>query len=444
VRQVRWSKEGVLMNDDGNCVTNWTPVARPTHRVLSGSTVRLQPIVPQRDAHTLFDASHDAGDPSLWDYLPVGPFPDEAGFTAWLASVARSEDPLFLAVVDERSGDPSGMVSFMRLAPEHGVIEIGFIWFGPSLQRTRQATEAIYLLARHAFDDLGYRRLEWKCNARNERSRRAALRFGFTYEGIFRQHMVVKNRSRDTAWFSIIDREWPAIRAAFEAWLLPNNFDSDGRQRQSLMAIREHLYGNQKETVMNALDPTAALIIVDVQDVFKDPQRGRRNNPDAEAKIARLLHEWRRTRRPIFFIRHLSPYPTSPFHVDNPASKIMEIVRPIDGEPVIEKSVNSAFIGTDLEERLRRAGITTLVITGLTTNHCVETTTRMAGNLGFDTYLVVDATAAYDLLGPDGVLHTAEDIQSMTIANLHGEFATIVYTDEVITRSREGAEQPVG
>lgn len=195
---------------------------------------------------------------------------------------------------------------------------------------------------------------------------------------------------------------------------------------------------------MNELDSNVALIIVDVQDVFNDPQRGRRNNPDAEARIAQLLQEWRRTQRPVFFIRHLSLNPGSAFRVDNPASKIMEIVCPLQHEPVIEKSVNSAFIGTDLEERLRRAGITTLVITGLTTNHCVETTTRMAGNLGFDTYLVADATAAYDLRGPDGVLHTAEDIQSMTIANLDQEFATVVYTDEVMARSREGAEARVG
>ncbi len=432
------------MDDDESLLADWAPVARPSRRVLAGSTVRLQPVDPTQDAPALFKASHDARDPSLWEYLPVGPFPTEADFNTWLISAASSEDPLFLAVVDERSGEPAGMVSFLRMAPDHGVIEIGFIWFGPSLQRTRQATEAIYLLARHAFDDLGYRRLEWKCNARNERSRRAALRFGFTYEGIFRQHMMVKNRNRDTAWYSIVDREWPRIRAAFETWLRPENFDPAGRQRQSLSTIRRIMTESEKETVMNTLDPNAALIIVDVQDVFNDPQRGRRNNPDAENKIARLLHEWRRTRRPLFFIRDLSPHPSSPFHVSNPASKIMDIVRPLPGEPVLEKSANSAFIGTDLEERLRAAGITTLIIVGLTTNHCVETTTRMAGNLGFETYFVTDATAAYDLIGPDGVLHTAEDVQSMTIANLHKEFATIVYTDEVMARSQEGVEERVG
>lgn len=234
------------MNEEAIHVADWMPVARPTRCVLAGATVRLQPVDPERDAPALFRASHDTRDPSLWDYLPVGPFPTQAGFTAWLVSAARSADPLFLAVVDQQSGDPAGMVSFMRMAPEHGVIEIGFIWFGPSLQRSRQATEAIYLLARHAFDDLGYRRLEWKCNARNERSRRAALRFGFTYEGIFRQHMVVKGQSRDTAWFSIIDREWPPIRDAFESWLQPANFDSAGRQRRSLAAIREQQTRNRQ------------------------------------------------------------------------------------------------------------------------------------------------------------------------------------------------------
>jgi RimJ/RimL family protein N-acetyltransferase len=130
------------------------------------------------------------------------------------------------------------MASFLRMAPEHGVIEIGHIWFAPALQRTRQATEAIYLMARHVFDDLGYRRLEWKCDALNEPSRRAAQRFGFTFEGVFRQHMVVKGRNRDSAWFSILDGEWPAIREAFEAWLGPENFDADGRQRQTLAAVR--------------------------------------------------------------------------------------------------------------------------------------------------------------------------------------------------------------
>ena len=179
-----------------------------------------------------------AGDPAIWRYLPTGPYPDEAPFAALLESYAASEDPLFFTIVDLRDERPAGIASYLRITPEHGVIEIGHIWFGQSLQRTRQATEAIFLLARHVFDDLGYRRLEWKCNARNEASRRAADRFGFTFEGIFRQHMVIKDENRDSAWYSMLDGEWPGIRAGFERWLAPANFDADGRQRQRLSRLR--------------------------------------------------------------------------------------------------------------------------------------------------------------------------------------------------------------
>lgn len=175
-----------------------------------------------------------------------------------------------------------------------------------------------------------------------------------------------------------------------------------------------------------------ALILIDIQKGFDDPVWGRRNNPDAETNMAALLHVWRQSERPIYHIQHLSQDAHSPLRASCPGSEIKDIVHPQDGEPVIQKRVNSAFIGTDLEERLRREGITTLIITGLTTNHCVETTTRMAGNLGFHTYLVSDATATFDRQGPDGVIHTAEEIQTMTLANLYQEFATIVTTDDVL------------
>lgn len=221
-------------------ILKWTP-AKPVERtVLEGMTVRLEPIDPVRHCDPLFEASHGAaGDPHIWDYLPYGPFASRDAFRAWLDERAASDDPLSFAVVDMETGLARGMASLMRIVPEHGVIEIGHIWFAPLLQRTRQATEAIFLLSRHAFDDLGYRRYEWKCDALNDRSRRAAKRFGFTYEGVFRQHMVVKGRNRDTAWFSILDSEWPAIRAAFEAWLRPDNFGPEGSQRRSLEEIRE-------------------------------------------------------------------------------------------------------------------------------------------------------------------------------------------------------------
>jgi RimJ/RimL family protein N-acetyltransferase len=200
--------------------------------VLAGERVRLEPLDPERHAEALHAAA--AGDPRLWDHLPYGPFADSGELRAHLARQASSSDPLYLAVIDSVTGQARGVASYMRIEPEHGCIEIGHIWFGASLQRTAAATEAIYLLARHAFDDLGNRRLEWKCDAANARSRRAAERFGFTFEGVFRQHMIVKGRNRDTAWFSILDAEWPAIRDAFETWLRPENFDAEGRQRMPL------------------------------------------------------------------------------------------------------------------------------------------------------------------------------------------------------------------
>ena len=186
------------------------------------------------------------------------------------------------------------------------------------------------------------------------------------------------------------------------------------------------------EDYMLSFPQNAALILIDVQKGFDDPVWGRRNNPDAETNIASLLHAWRQSGRPIFHIQHCSRNPASVLHVGSPGHAIKDPVRPQGEEPVLQKQVNSAFIGTDLEERLRRNDITTLVITGLTTNHCVETTTRMAGNLDFDTYLVSDATATFDRIGPDGLLHTAEEIQAITLTNLHQEFATIVTTRDVL------------
>jgi RimJ/RimL family protein N-acetyltransferase len=223
---------------------DWKPARRPERAPLEGETVRLEPLDPGRHAGDLFAASEGA--PALWDYLAYGPFPNQQVFTEWLRERADSDDPLFYAVVDRDSETARGMASLMRIDPDNGVIEIGHIWFAPVLQRTRQATEAIYLLARHSFDGLGYRRLEWKCDSLNLPSRRAAERFGFVFEGVFRQHMVVKDHNRDTAWFSIGDGEWPVVRAAFEAWLAPENFDEEGRQRRSLAEVRDSLAGGSE------------------------------------------------------------------------------------------------------------------------------------------------------------------------------------------------------
>ena len=214
----------------------WKP-ARPLSRVaLEGELVRLEPVDVARHAGQLFAAQSSA--PELWAYLPYGPFDSETAFGVWLTERAASSDPLFYAIVERRSGRALGMASFLRVEQGHGVIEVGHIWYSPALQRTRLATEAMYVMARHVFDDLGYRRYEWKCNALNKPSRRAAVRLGFTFEGVFRQHMVIKGENRDTAWYSMLDGEWPAAKAAFEAWLRPENFDAEGRQLRSLAELR--------------------------------------------------------------------------------------------------------------------------------------------------------------------------------------------------------------
>ena len=214
---------------------DWEPAKTPERRELRGSHVLLRPIDANSDAASLFSVSHPpAGDPAIWTYLPDGPYESPEALHRMLRWAETAEDAVYFAVVPLPGERPLGIAAYLRIAPQVGAIEIGHIWFGVSLQRTTAATEAIYLLARHAFDDLGYRRLEWKCNALNAASRRAAERFGFTFEGVFRQHMVVKGRNRDTAWYAITDGEWPAIRRGFEGWLAPGNISGEGRQVRAL------------------------------------------------------------------------------------------------------------------------------------------------------------------------------------------------------------------
>jgi RimJ/RimL family protein N-acetyltransferase len=216
-----------------SALARFVPRPRPQRQALEGRYCRLEPLDAARHTAALFAASSGPGAGERFRYL-AEPAPDEAAFAAWIDRAARSEDPLFHAVVDRESGRAEGRQSFLRITPEHGVIEIGHVLWGPAVARTRVATEALLLYAAHAFDDLGYRRFEWKCDAANEPSRRAALRFGFTYEGTFRQHMVVRGRNRDTAWFATTDGEWPRIRERLTAWLEPANFDAKGRQRTPL------------------------------------------------------------------------------------------------------------------------------------------------------------------------------------------------------------------
>lgn len=213
----------------GEPVPGWTPRAVPPHTPVTGRYVTLTPLRPDHAA-ALYACSRDE---SVWTYLAYGPFSSAEEYAAWIAS-ALGEDPQFYAVLV--GGEPRGVLSVLRIDPANGVAEIGHIWYAPSVQRTPATTEATYLVARRVFDECGYRRFEWKCNALNAPSRRAAERFGFTYEGTFRRHMVAKGRNRDTAWFAMTDDEWPAVRAAFERWLDPANFDAGGRQCSPLAA----------------------------------------------------------------------------------------------------------------------------------------------------------------------------------------------------------------
>ena len=213
------------------------PAKRPERTTLAGRRVTLVPLDADRHADALFPLANGGEQDRVWAYLADGPYTDPQAFKASLAAKATSEDPLFFAVIDNASGGAVGYQTLMRIDAANRVVEVGNILYTPALQRTIGATEAQYLFAAYVFDTLGYRRYEWKCNDLNAPSKRAALRLGFTFEGVFRQHLIVKGRNRDTAWFSMLDSEWPLRRAAFERWLAPDNFDASGRQRASLASL---------------------------------------------------------------------------------------------------------------------------------------------------------------------------------------------------------------
>lgn len=209
----------------------WTPPPRPPMGVLEGRYARLVRL--EADAHAADLHRANSADDAIWDYLPYGPFSSAAAYHRWVRSITAGDDPLFYAIQNRETGHFGGVASYLRITPEAGSIEVGHINFAPELQRSRAATEALFLMMEWAFE-AGYRRYEWKCDALNIPSRRAAQRLGFSYEGIFRQAAVVKGRNRDTAWFACIDTEWPALREAYRAWLHPSNFDAKGEQRESL------------------------------------------------------------------------------------------------------------------------------------------------------------------------------------------------------------------
>jgi RimJ/RimL family protein N-acetyltransferase len=211
------------------------PAPLPGPVTLRGRFATVERLDPATHGKALWDAFK--GRDALWTYSSNGPFADEASFQQWLKERAELKDPYYFAIVSP-DGRALGVATYMEIRPKTRVIEVGHIVYGPDLQQKPAATEAQYLLARHAIEDLGYRRYEWKCHSLNAASRSAALRLGFTFEGIFRQHMIVKGRTRDTAWFSIIDSEWPRLRKAFEAWLVPENFDGGGKQKKRLEDVR--------------------------------------------------------------------------------------------------------------------------------------------------------------------------------------------------------------
>ncbi len=214
-------------------LSQWKGAPRPERDSLEGRYALLEPLDPARHGADLFASAQAPGAEDRFRYLFEEAPGDAPAFKTWIDKAAAGTDPFFYAVIDKKTGRAEGRQSLMRIDTVHGVIEIGNILWGPAIARSRVATEALFLFARHAFD-LGYRRFEWKCNNLNEPSKRAAERFGFSFEGIFRQHMVVKGKNRDTAWFAIIDRDWPRLKAGYEAWLSPENFDAAGQQRRKL------------------------------------------------------------------------------------------------------------------------------------------------------------------------------------------------------------------
>ena len=218
----------------GEPVPGWRPVPLPDAARLDGRTCRLERLDADRHADDLYAAYAEAPDGRDWTYLDTGPYPTRESYREWARAAAARADPLHYAVIDAASGQAVGTLSLLRQDPTFGVIEVGWVMFSRRLQRTPISTEAQALLMAYVFDELGYRRYEWKCDSLNEPSRRAALRLGFSFEGTFRSNVVYRGRNRDTAWFSITAPEWPRLRAGFEAWLDPANFDRDGRQRTAL------------------------------------------------------------------------------------------------------------------------------------------------------------------------------------------------------------------
>ena len=221
----------------GFAVPDWVPARLPPRTPLEGRWCRVEALDLARHGAELFAAYGEDREGRNWTYMGYGPFASLAEFKAWMTASCLGEDPLFHAIIEHESGRALGVASYLRMEPEAGAIEVGNINYAPPLQRTAAATEAMYLMMARVFDELGYRRYEWKCDALNEGSRAAATRLGFDFEGVFRQATLYKGRNRDTAWYAITDRDWPALKTAYQAWLDPANFDAEGRQKARLSAF---------------------------------------------------------------------------------------------------------------------------------------------------------------------------------------------------------------
>jgi RimJ/RimL family protein N-acetyltransferase len=220
----------------GEDLSDWKPAASIARSVHGGRWCSLEPVSVDDHADDLFKVFQTGPEANDWLYLPYGPFDNQVELEAWITAACLGDDPMFFTIRDKTTGRACGVASFLNIVPGMGSIEVGHIHFSPTIQQTHVATESMYLMMRLAFE-AGYRRYEWKCNSLNERSRRAAMRFGFSYEGVFRQHLIAKQRNRDTAWYACIDSEWPELKVAYETWLRPENFSADGTQKQSLSSL---------------------------------------------------------------------------------------------------------------------------------------------------------------------------------------------------------------
>ena len=237
------NQQNILGQPIGALVPRWVAPKFPPYKIIEGRLCRIEPLIPDRDSISLYEANSLDKEGRMWTYLPYGPFASFELYRSWLRVSVLTSDPQFYAIIDKSTQKAIGVAAYLRIDPKNGSIEVGHLNFSPLMQKTAIATEAMFLMMQRAFN-LGYRRYEWKCNALNKPSRLAAQRLGLSYEGVFRNATVSKGRNRDTAWYAAIDEEWPALQAAFKQWLEPQNFDAQGQQKVSLSSLTKDIVKN--------------------------------------------------------------------------------------------------------------------------------------------------------------------------------------------------------